>query len=171
MRQRLGVVICILIGSFCVYCGQSMVTTLSHDGGTAGPVGSAMGDACCTPPGRDAPTVIFDNLVSPAPIAGSSSCTWASPVFQIGEFRTVVIHTPRCGFTAQVRNGKAGFVTAQESVCPISGSTLARVMTVDPLLGHELRVNFLTTSAEDPDGIDDCGFEPTPLTIVGYKNP
>ena len=183
MRDRKGIVLCILIGSFCVYCGQSVMTEMSHttgssssSGGTTA-VGNAMGDtACCTPPGRETLTVLFDDLVSPAPIAGMpGECTMTTPTLQVSDLRTIVIHSPQCGFLTQVRNGKAGFVQGPVSPCDVSGGgTLGHALTVDTLLGHEMRVNFSNTSnltAADPDGVVSCSQKPIPVTIVGYKNP
>jgi hypothetical protein len=180
MRDRLGIVLCILIGSFCVYCGQSVMTEMSHPGssptgGGTTAVGSAMGDGtCCSPPAREQPTVIFDDLVSPEPIAGHAGlCTWTTPVWDISGYRRVVIHTPYCKFAAQVRNGKAGFVQGVVSQCE-ANDPLNRATTVDATLGHDLRVNFMWDSGSVvPDGDFACGGQetPIPVTVVGYKNP
>jgi hypothetical protein len=180
-------ILCILVGSFCVYCTQSAMTgrsaptggssgSGSGSGGTSGPVGNAMGDTCCSAPARETPTVIFDDPVTPSPVpnAGPNTCTLVSPVFDVSAFRTVVIHTPKCGFAVQVRNGKAGFVFAALTSCDNNNATgaLAHALTVDTLLGHDLRVNFNPNDidASNPEGLSGI-CDAVPLTVVGFKNP
>ncbi len=171
---RAGTVCCVILGSFLLYCGQSAMNAVgSPDGG--GFVGEAMGEAgtCCTAPAREAPTVLFDDLVSGSPVAGSSAnCTFLTPVLDVSAYRTIVIHTPSCAFTAQFRNGKAGFVDGPEQTCAGAGNPLGRAMTVDASLGRELRVTlgFARTGA-NPDGLGSCSTRPTPVTIVGYRGP
>src|SRR5262245_58532083 len=114
MRSRLGLGVCIFIGSFFLYCTQSAMTEMGH-GTNGGPVGNAMGDPCCSPPAREAPTVIFDDLVAKQT---TNFCTQISPVFDVSAYRTIVIHTQACQFVAQFRNGKAGFVRGAEEECP-----------------------------------------------------
>jgi hypothetical protein len=177
MRDRLGIVLCILIGSFCVYCGQSVMTGMTHgnrdlgSSSNGGPVGNAMGDTCCSPPARELPTVLFDGVVTPSPRPGSN-CDAISPVFDVSAYRTVVVHTPRCKFYAQFRNGKAGFVHGVDGVCSGSDdSALGRAMTIDTRLGRELRINiasYIAPTVENPDGQAPCG-NPIPLTVVAFK--
>jgi hypothetical protein len=194
MRSRLGLILCILIGSFCVYCGQSAMTTLSRgDGGVSGggsggansnggggggvldgtmgdAVGSAMADpgTCCTAPGRDSPTVLFDDVLAPAPIPSSTACTLTSPVLDVSAYRLIVIHSATCGFAVQFRNGKAGFVVGA-SGC--TASSVPQLLTVDPVLGHDMRINYDGLSSADPDGVTSCSTPKVALTVVGYKNP
>jgi len=185
MKRRFGMILCILIGSFCVYCTQSAMTgrsgstgtsggsSGSGSGGSSGPIGNAMGDTCCSAPARETPTVIFDDTITPSPQPNPQICTTISPIFDVSAYRTVVIHTPQCGFSVQVRNGKAGFVFATETACSgdYGPSDLANALTVDTLLGHDLRVNFDSgIDAHNPDGVPGA-CDPVPLTVVGFKNP
>jgi hypothetical protein len=184
--NRIGLILCIIAGSFCVYCGQSAMTMLGHnhgvDGGTprdgssfaADALGQSSGGTCCTAPGRETPTVIFDDVVKPAPIAASANCTWMSPVFDVSGYRTIVVHTPY-RFLAQFRNGKAGFVAGaigEGLPYGANGNSVPRAVQLDPILGHDMRINFGTVTATDPDGGDLlCSATPVALTIVGYRNP
>ncbi len=186
MKNRWALIASILLGSYFVHCTQSMVTSMSggrHDGGggtkdSAGAIGDAHaetgGGTCCTAPDREAPTVLFDDLVEPVPVAGSTNtCTWNSPVIDISGYRSVVVHSPKCDYRIQVRNGKAGFVNALLATCDGNQpEALGRVSTIDSTMGRELRVNFGESNyASAPDGSASCSATPVAITIVGHKHP
>lgn len=175
--NRIGVALCIIAGSFFLYCGQSALNP-AHDGG---PVGDANGQSsggggtCCTPPPRETPTVIFDDVVKDTPIPNSSTlCTRISPVFDVSGYRSVVVHAPTCSYWVQVRNGKAGFVLGPDAACDTGSNnslSIPRATVIDTSIGHELRINFAAPSAANPDGDEGCGGTPIALTVVGFRNP
>lgn len=185
MKNRWALIASILLGSYFVHCTQSMVTSMSggrHDGGggtkdSAGAIGDAHaetgGGTCCTAPDREAPTVLFDDLVEPTPVAGTTNCTLNSPVIDISGYRSIVVHSPKCDYRIQVRNGKAGFVNALLATCDGNRpEALGRVSTIDSIMGRELRVNFgESTHAGAPDGSASCSSTPVAITIVGLKHP
>jgi hypothetical protein len=174
--RRVSFVFAVILGSFLIYCGQSMMNS-AGPGGADGFVKDASGDpaaACCAPPTRT-PTVLFDGTVSGVPSTSAGFCTFISPVMDVSALRSVVIHSPTCQFAVQVRNGKAGWVRAAEGTCNAPGPNLyqdlGRVMTLDPLLGHDLRVVIGQDSftAQNPDGGPiNCTNGPYPLTVVGF---
>jgi hypothetical protein len=186
--SRLGIVVCIIAGSFFVYCGQSAMTMMGHGHGDGGAphdgssfVGDAMGQmgggggTCCSAPARETPTVLFDDLVKPTPTGTGTQCAQMSPAWDVSGYRTIILHAPSCNYVAQFRNGKAGFVIGATGACLptyTNGPQIPRVLQLDTLSGHELRINFSSSiAADDPDGTVPCDSPPIALTVVGYRNP
>jgi hypothetical protein len=177
MRNRTAMVVCILIGSVFVHCTQTMVTSMDglFDGGTfdlrKGATKDAQADsASCVACDREAATVIFDDVLEPTQIGAGNTCSLATPVFDLTAYRSVVVHAKKCGALVQVRNGKAGFVSAIRDACITGDSEVPHPIFVNPLAGREMRVNFGGTSAGNADGYVGCASESVAVTIVGYKN-
>jgi hypothetical protein len=196
MRSRLQTALLIMLGSLLLYCGQDAVTRLGNGGGGrdgGGPVGSASADSgsslCCTPPDPPPPTLIFDGELQPTPMpmadvdrlcTGSSGstreqcCVAVTPSWDVSAYRSVVVHIDHCesDLRVQYQYGGAGFVDGPSVSC--SASTV--LLTVDPHLGKQIRLNFDgRTAAGYPDGYASsfgsgvCTDPPQKITVVGLK--
>src|SRR5689334_1871500 len=95
MRGRLGFILLVIFGSFCVYCAQNVAGGGNGNGGGGngsggGMVGNAGADTCCTPPDPPAGTILFDQKFTTTQV--SSSCV--SPAIDVAGNRTIVVHGP-----------------------------------------------------------------------------
>jgi hypothetical protein len=163
MRGRLGFIVLVIFGSFCVYCAQNVVGGSGgsngnggNDGsGGGGMVGNAGADTCCTPPDPPPGDVLFDQKFTPTLV--SNQCV--SPGIDVAGHRTIVVHGNLDGVQWSF-GGAVGWVW-QSSVTP------SALVVLDGRLGKQLRIGFAATCASN--GVCECPTDPTPLTVVGYK--
>ncbi|HEX6836111.1 MAG TPA: hypothetical protein VF334_06035 [Polyangia bacterium] len=146
MRGRLGFIVLVIFGSFCVYCAQNVVGSGSggnRNGGGGGMVGNANGDTCCTPPDPPSGSVLFDNTFT--------DC--ASPTIDVAGNRTIVAHGSFYGASVEWSfGGAAGWVS---QTIPTNSD---EVLVLDGRLGKQLRFAWGTSCQPK-----------TSLTVVGYK--
>ena len=152
MRNRLGFIVLVIFGSFCVYCAQNVTGGNNGNGaggnsgnGGGGMVGSAGADTCCTPPDPAAGVVLFDQKFVP------TDCY--SPAIDVGGYRTIVVH----GYVESIQWTFGG---AASWVAPASAYT-GGLAVLDGRMGKQIRAQFASTN----------GFctSQVALTVVGYK--
>jgi hypothetical protein len=95
------------------------------------------------------PIVIFDETVSPT--ASNNSCT--SPEWDLTQFRRVVLHLPEtaggCLMQVGLNHSAAGFID-MSSALGTCGTTESRIASIDPQLGHTLRLQWPAASGHWP---------------------
>ena len=166
MRGRLGFILLVIFGSFCVYCAQDVVGGGNGGGGNGGNggnggsgngdgmVGNAGADTCCTPPDPAPYTVLFDQTFTPA--VNNGLCV--SPPIDVAGNRTLVVHgVDRDAVLFWSFGATAGWVT-EGQVAP--GNPTPTVVVLDGRRGKQLRFAFGAASGTCPDRA---------LTVVGYK--
>jgi hypothetical protein len=157
MRNRLGVILCIFIGSFCLYCGQSAMTMLGNghghrDGGSAGstdgPIGDAMaqsggGGTCCTPPAQT-----FTKLAEGDLTASNGS----SSVISVGNYREIVLYTSGSitGCSSTVLKFRADASSAYGTFFELSGNASSARLQVN---GAQAVINSLFSGGNCSDSI------------------
>lgn len=155
MRGRLGFIVLVIFGSFCVYCAQN-VTGGNGNGnggnGGSGMVGNAGADTCCTPPDPPAGVVLFDQKFM------ITNCE--SPAIDVGGNRTIVVH----GSAPMIQwsfGGAAGWATQSTAV-----NNSSSVIVLDGRLGKQFRVSYPTSCSGS---VCSCPTGEVALTVVGYK--
>ncbi|WP_394850124.1 hypothetical protein LZC95_22035 [Pendulispora brunnea] len=139
---RIATVAGMIVGAFCIYCGQSAVNEYGggHDGGAND--GSfvkeaAAQSACCAPPAR---TVIFDQEIQLTKLADNASCV--TPEWDIGPYQRVVAQSDSFySVHVEQKHGVAGYAF------DIYSST-EKSIQLDPMNGTTLR--YRTTQSSGP---------------------
>lgn len=157
MKSRVSMILLIVLGSFCVYCVQDGARPADGPGnGAAGPVSRAAAQA--TPgtasDGDPGPTLLFDEVISPTPVAGRC----LSREIDLAGYRTVVVHRPTTDSTTELKLGDAaGFVPF------LPPGAIPNIQVIDPQLGRILRFSWGPTLAGA------CGTRV--FTVAGYRDP
>jgi hypothetical protein len=98
MRRKLSIALCIIAGSFFLYCGQSAMNVMNGGDGGVGDA-NAQQSGCCTP---TAPT--FTKIAE-----GDLTANMPSPDISVGAYREVVVYLSACFGSGGVRQSTAKF--------------------------------------------------------------